>query len=214
MSTVLIADESDADRQFIANRAGKLGMQCELATNGKDALEIARRSLPRVMVVGTEVGGIRISATLRGSPETRNIHIVLVSPEDQLAMTKGWGGKQGVTDFLTKPLQDQTVMQVLQPLARGSMPAMPAMRAPEPMASSPGGGDLAQRIAQALGRQLGQPADVAMKLFVGPELRKVGSFDGLSGADLNAVLQRLSLSIATGDGKGRAAFIEEARKLR
>ncbi|MGE0871692.1 MAG: PleD family two-component system response regulator [Kofleriaceae bacterium] len=211
MSTVLIADEIDADRQFIANRAGKLGMQSELASNGKDALEIARRSLPRVLIVGTEVGGIRISATLRSSPETRNIHIVLVCPEDQLAMTKGWGGKQGVTDFLTKPLQDQAVLQVLQPLARGSMPAM---RAPEPMPTSAGEPDLALRIAAALGKQLGQPADVAMKLFVGPELRRVGSFDGLSGADLSAVLQRLSLSIATGDGKGRAAFIEEARKLR
>ena len=90
MSAVVIADDIEADRQFIALRASKLGMTYQLATSGKEALEIAKRDVPRVLIIGTELGGIRVCGALHSAPETRSIHLVLVTPADQLAATKGW----------------------------------------------------------------------------------------------------------------------------
>jgi CheY-like chemotaxis protein len=210
MSTIVIADDIDADRQFIAQRASRLGLTHELATSGKDALDLVKRSPPRMLIVGTEIGGIRICATLRGVPETAGVQLVLLTPEAQLAATKGWGGKQGVNHYLVKPLQEAPVLELLQPLARSSAPAV------RTEAAAPAGdpNDLAYRIAQALAKHLNQPADVAMKLFVNPEIRKVGALSALAKADYNALLQRLSMTIPGADGKNRSAFVDEAKKLR
>src|SRR5690242_1827775 len=103
MRTVLIADDIDADRRFIAARAGRVGLGVEIASSGKDALDRAQQLLPSVLIIGTEIGGLRVCSTLRANQLTSSIYTVLLTAEDQLTTTKTWGSKHGVHEYLTKP---------------------------------------------------------------------------------------------------------------
>jgi hypothetical protein len=88
---------------------------------------------------------------------------------------------------------------------------MKPLTAPRPSGSD---GWLAQQIGKVLASYMGQPVDVIMKLILGPELKKLGMpIESLSRPVQDEFLQRMSLKIMSYDGKLRAAFLEEARKI-
>ncbi|MGE0871939.1 MAG: PleD family two-component system response regulator [Kofleriaceae bacterium] len=216
MRTVLIADDVDADRRFIAARASRMGLGVELATSGKEALERAQLVVPAVLVIGTEIGGLRVCSTLRATHSTQSIHTVLMTPQEQLTTTKSWGSKHGVHEYLCKPLGEREVNEIFRQFAESRVESASMMDSGPVNA---GGGAMDSRVMRevgnALARHMTQPVDTVMKLFISPELRKLGSpVESLTATEYDALLQRLANRIISLDGKSRNAFLDEARKIR
>lgn len=82
-----------------------------IATSGTQAIEIAHKSLPDLIlldVVMPDMGGLEVCRLLKNDPETGAIPIIFVtaqdSPEDE---TRGLGA--GAVDFITKPVNPAIV---------------------------------------------------------------------------------------------------------
>jgi CheY-like chemotaxis protein len=220
MRTVLIADDVDADRRFVATRAARFGIGVEVVASGKEALDRAQSMMPSLLVIGTEIGGLRVCSTLRANHNTASIHTVLMTPQDQLVTTKNWGSKHGVHEYLVKPLGEQAVNDILRPFADGRGEVAIGSQDNAPVYNGGGGGASAdnramREVGLLLARAMGQPIDTVMKLFVNAEIKKLGSpIESLTSAEYDALLQRLANRIISLDGKSRNQFLDEARKVR
>ncbi|MBL8999602.1 MAG: response regulator [Phycisphaerae bacterium] len=80
--TVLIADDEPYITYMLASRLTERGLKVLTACDGVQALELARTSSPRVIVSDFQMprmSGLELARTLRGSPETAEIPIIMLT---------------------------------------------------------------------------------------------------------------------------------------
>ena len=80
--TVLIADDEPYITYMLASRLTERGLKVLTACDGVQALELARTSAPRVIVSDFQMprmSGLELARTLRGSPETAEIPIIMLT---------------------------------------------------------------------------------------------------------------------------------------
>lgn len=99
------------------------GCRVHSASDGPMALDLVKQVKPNVLIVDLslpEINGLEVVMTLRGEADNDNVEIIAVS---------GKGGKKeasilkslGVTRFLTKPVDDDDLAQILRPLLERPM---------------------------------------------------------------------------------------------
>jgi CheY-like chemotaxis protein len=111
--TVLVADDEDDIRDLIAFRLQSVGYDVVTADNGHDALAVARRRLPDLMVLDVNMpglDGIEVCYRVHEDPVTAEIPVIVVSARAQrtdidLAFAAG------ADDFLAKPFQSTILIQ-------------------------------------------------------------------------------------------------------
>ena len=111
---VLVVDDQAAQRELLAGFLRDLGAEAQTAVDGRQALEIVRRSLPDVVLSDVRMPGMDgrdlLRAVKSGNPE---IEVVLVTayatvPEAVACL------KEGAADYLLKPLDLDEVEHVLR----------------------------------------------------------------------------------------------------
>jgi chemosensory pili system protein ChpA (sensor histidine kinase/response regulator) len=127
---VMIVDDSVSVRRVVSNLIKSVGWQPMAAKDGLDALEIIQHSpqLPDLILVDIEMprmDGYELIATLKGHEEYRNIPLViLTSRAGEKHRRKAL--ELGASEYIVKPYQDETLLNIIRHLVRESKGAVAA----------------------------------------------------------------------------------------
>ncbi|MHC6227774.1 twitching motility response regulator PilH [Pseudomonas sp. X10] len=115
MARVLIVDDSPTEMYKLTEMLEKHGHQVLKANNGADGVALARQEKPDAVlmdIVMPGMNGFQATRQLSKDAETSAIPVIIVTTKDQ-ETDKVWGQRQGARSYLTKPVEEQTLIQVL-----------------------------------------------------------------------------------------------------
>ena len=115
VATILVVDDSPTEQKLILDALKGTGDQILTADDGEQALEMARKHHPQLMlldVILPKKNGFQVCRQLKTSPDTEGIKIVLVTSKTQDS-DRFWGLKQGADDYLGKPFTDAELQSTL-----------------------------------------------------------------------------------------------------
>ncbi|MCD6060597.1 MAG: type pili response regulator PilH [Moraxellaceae bacterium] len=121
MARILIVDDSPTETYRFREILEKHGHQVLEAANGADGVAVARAEQPDLVlmdVVMPGLNGFQATRQLTKDAETAHIPIVIVTTKDQ-ETDRVWGKRQGARDYLTKPIDEEQLMQVIAGLIPG-----------------------------------------------------------------------------------------------
>ncbi|MCG8670413.1 MAG: twitching motility response regulator PilH [Pseudomonadales bacterium] len=115
MPRVLIVDDSPTETYKFREILEKNGFEIITADNGADGVAVARQELPDVVlmdVVMPGLNGFQATRQISKNEETKHIPVIIVTTKDQ-ETDKVWGRRQGATDYLTKPVDENLLMETI-----------------------------------------------------------------------------------------------------
>ena len=133
---VVVADDSISVRKFVGRMLEKAGFRVKLASDGLEASEIVAQVGCHLIITDLEMprmNGYELLAHLRQDPTTRRIPVLVVTSRAG-AKHRDRAMKEGASGFLTKPVQEDQLMSIVESLigsdAANSNQARPAARLP------------------------------------------------------------------------------------
>ena len=116
MARILIADDSATARHQLRGMLERNGFETLAADSGQQALEMALREHPDLIlmdVVMPGMNGFQATRQLGRTPETAAIPVVLVSSKDQ-PVDRIWGLRQGAREYLVKPVDESSLVRCMR----------------------------------------------------------------------------------------------------
>ncbi len=115
---VLIVDDDPIMHQLVKRHLERAGYEMLSATNGIEAIDIATRELPHVIVMDVmmpEVDGLESMRRLRKSEATKAIPVIVVTANvNEYEASQRESKAIGAAGFLTKPLSPARLVQEIQ----------------------------------------------------------------------------------------------------
>ena len=121
MARVLVVDDSPTEMYKLTGMLEKHGHQVLKAENAADGVALARQENPDAVlmdIVMPGMNGFQATRQLSKDPETSGIPVIIVTTKDQ-ETDKVWGTRQGARDYLTKPVDEQTLIKTLDGVLKG-----------------------------------------------------------------------------------------------
>lgn len=115
MTKVLIVDDSPTQVFSLRKLVEKWGYKVLIAENGDQALEIARKEQPNVIlmdIVMPGMSGFQATRNLSRDKITNSIPVIFVSIKDGEA-DRLWGMRQGAIAFVTKPVNPEMLQNAI-----------------------------------------------------------------------------------------------------
>jgi len=106
---VLIADDDEDIRELVAFRLARSGYEVVAASDGEEALSLAAKSTPDLVVLDVsmpEIGGLEVMRALRAAPATAKTPILLLTSRAQDADVEN-GLAAGADDYVVKPFSPE-----------------------------------------------------------------------------------------------------------
>ena len=116
MARILIIDDSPTETFRFREILTKHGYDVLEATNGADGVAMAQAELPDLVlmdVVMPGMNGFQATRQITKGKDTQHIPVVIVSTKDQ-ATDRVWGKRQGASDYLTQPIDEQQLIGVIK----------------------------------------------------------------------------------------------------
>ena len=124
VATILLVEDEPVTRASMAARLKRLGHRVLEAGNGREALDVAGRERPDLIIVDwmmPEMDGPTFCETVRRDPTMKSIYILLMTSHDQPAQIAE-GLARGADDFLSKAASKQEITaRVLAGLRTGRL---------------------------------------------------------------------------------------------
>ncbi|MEM7555837.1 MAG: response regulator [Cyanobacteria bacterium P01_A01_bin.84] len=121
MSTVLIVEDSIAQREMITDLLKASGLSVTHASDGMEALETVHSTCPDLVVldiVMPRMNGYEVCRRLKSDPKTQNVPVVMCSSKGE-EFDRYWGMKQGADAYIAKPFQPTELVGTVKQLLRG-----------------------------------------------------------------------------------------------
>ena len=112
---ILVVEDYDDTRYFLKQLLEKKGYQVVEATNGQEAIELAQREHPDLIVMDLDLpilDGIGATQYLRQQTDTKDLPIVAVT-EYQMSFTRVKAFAKGCDEYLRKPIDFDELDKVL-----------------------------------------------------------------------------------------------------
>lgn len=107
MKKILVVDDQESVRELVSVTL-EIGT-CEILTaeNGDEALKVARAEMPEIMLLdiqmpGGTLDGLEVCKLLKADPQTRGIHIIMLTAKGQ-EWDRRAGKDAGADDYFVKP---------------------------------------------------------------------------------------------------------------
>lgn len=112
---VLVVDDSPAQLEHLRDIVVRSGRQAVTADSGKKALDLVKSEMPDLVlldIVMDDLDGYGACREIVKDPQTSSIPVVFVSTKSQRA-DKLWATKQGAQDLISKPYEEQQIVDVM-----------------------------------------------------------------------------------------------------
>ena len=117
---VLVADDDATSIVMISTILKHFNFECDIARNGEEALDIARKKRPDLVLMDVSMphmDGFKTLTALRGDIATRNLPVIMVSGHrDEAEVVKGFS--LGANDYVTKPFNSGELMARISRILR------------------------------------------------------------------------------------------------
>jgi twitching motility two-component system response regulator PilH len=116
VATILIVDDAKTDLEMLAKVVTNAGHRALLASNGNEAIELAKAHKPALIlldVVMPVMDGYAACRSLTKDPATSSIPVVLVTSKSNDSDVF-WGKKQGAAGHIGKPWDSAAVMDTIR----------------------------------------------------------------------------------------------------
>ncbi|MEL8054513.1 MAG: PleD family two-component system response regulator [Pseudomonadota bacterium] len=117
---VLVVDDIEANRRLMKAKLEARYHTVSLASNGFEAIEIAERESPQIILLDVMMPGMDGYETcrrLKGSAETQHIPVAMLTALTD-ADDRAKGVEAGADDFLSKPIDDGALFARIEALGR------------------------------------------------------------------------------------------------
>ncbi len=110
---ILLADDDNIMHRILAHQLGREGISMESAYNGREALEMAERSHPDLLILDgkmPELDGFAVLREWKARESLRNIPVVMLTagnPDGDVESALG----EGTVDYLTKPFSPAELIE-------------------------------------------------------------------------------------------------------
>ena len=118
IKNILVVDDSKTELMFLTDLLVKNGFKVKTAENAEDAFRRLAEEKPELIlmdVVMPGMNGFQATRQISKGKDTQHIPVVIVSTKDQ-ATDRVWGKRQGACDYLTKPIDEQQLIDVIKQL--------------------------------------------------------------------------------------------------
>ncbi len=118
MARILVVDDSPTETHQMVNTLARQGHQVLTASTGSDGVSMASAEQPDMIlmdVVMPGINGFQATRQITRGEDTSHIPVVIISSKDQDA-DKIWGERQGACGYLTKPVDDRTLINTVNGL--------------------------------------------------------------------------------------------------
>ncbi|GAB3112989.1 response regulator [Aestuariicella hydrocarbonica] len=115
MAKVLIVDDSPTEIYKLTSILEKNGHSVITAEAGEAGVSIAKQETPDVVlmdIVMPGLNGFQATRQLSKASETSHIPVIIVTTKDQ-ETDRVWGLRQGAKAYLTKPIEEKVLMDVM-----------------------------------------------------------------------------------------------------
>ncbi|MFN7143580.1 MAG: response regulator [Myxococcota bacterium] len=123
---ILVVEDEDDIRNLVVHQLEREGWTARGAMNGTEALEIARRTPPALVILDLMLPGMsgtEVCRRLRAEAETRDVPVIILSARGE-EIDRVVGFEVGADDYVTKPFSPrELVLRVRAVLRRGAAPA-------------------------------------------------------------------------------------------
>ena len=120
---ILVVEDSPTYLRQISELLQGIGYRIITAVDGEEALEMAVREQPHLLVLDVilpKKNGFQVCRQLKTTPDTQDIKIILLTSKTQDS-DRFWGLKQGADKYMTKPFDDEELaMTIAELLQHGS----------------------------------------------------------------------------------------------
>jgi len=116
MALVLIVDDSPTDQHVLSQALQRHGFETLVASEGKEAITLAEREHPDVIlmdIVMPGMNGFQATRHLTRNPATSSIPVVILTSKHQ-ETDRIWGFRQGAVSFITKPVDDDALVAAVR----------------------------------------------------------------------------------------------------
>lgn len=121
MNTVLVVEDSPAQREMISDLLKGSGLKVRAASDGMEALQQIQLSCPDLVVLDVvmpRMNGYEVCRRIKTDPKTQNIPVVMCSSKGE-EFDRYWGMKQGADAYIVKPFQPRELVGTVKQLLRG-----------------------------------------------------------------------------------------------
>jgi DNA-binding response OmpR family regulator len=105
---ILVVDDSPTDLKLMTAPLREKGYQIITAVDGEEALDLAVKEHPRLIVLDIVLpkkNGFQVCRQLKTTPDTQDIKIMMLTSKTQDS-DRFWGLQQGADEYLTKPFDE------------------------------------------------------------------------------------------------------------
>ena len=106
MKTVLVVDDSTAQREMMKELLQASGMTVNVAMDGEQAVEVALEIIPD-----------EVCRKLKSNPKTQDVPVILCSSKSE-DFDKHWGMRQGADAYVCKPFDPVELISTIKNLLR------------------------------------------------------------------------------------------------
>ncbi len=115
MARILIVDDSPTQTLSLAKLLKKHGHEILTARDGAEGVEVAKAEIPDLVlmdVVMPKINGFQATRQITKNPSTSHIPVVIVTTKDQ-ETDRIWGERQGAKGYVTKPVDEDTLLETI-----------------------------------------------------------------------------------------------------
>ena len=119
---ILIADDEPFMQRSLSFVLRKEGFEVEVASNGEEAIQKARKFRPKIIfldVMMPKINGFEVCKTIKSDKELNNAYVIVLTCKGQEA-DKEKGLSQGANDFITKPYSPKEIVTKVRSILNGS----------------------------------------------------------------------------------------------
>lgn len=120
-ATILVVDDSPTEIHVFKKLLEKQGYHILTAADGQEGIEVAKRSLPDLIlmdVVMPVLNGFQATRQLRNEVATADIPVIMVTTKGQ-ETDINWGKRQGANEYLVKPVMPVELLTKIKALLEG-----------------------------------------------------------------------------------------------